>query len=189
MGLDQLPLEIRETSSMQSRLEAPGLSGPKITVILLILLSGLCGSIIFTLAVYDRLNAARTATDEQWRRLSNLLSNDYQQLSQRTLTDQTIADQRLRTRQQQDILKSVDYFRTTVQPEQQRLMAEQVENLSAQEESSDWRLPAASSELKESVLQYNQCLARERNILSSMGGKLLQTILVLPERRDLQLPR
>jgi hypothetical protein len=114
------------------------------------------------------------------------LDQDYQQLlvdgSDTNQTDSQIVGDSL-------LAAVVDRFRTSVDAQQQRLLADQVESTIAQRPTSSDPAPKASTELLKVIDDYNQGLEVERQILGSPGGRILRVILVLRDRVNFQVSR
>jgi hypothetical protein len=179
-------LSRRRNKLNKPKQELPGISGAKLTLVVLtgILVLGL--GIAYTLATYIRLNQARDDTDRRWREVASLLDQDYQQLlvdgSDTNQTDSQIVGDSL-------LAAVVDRFRTSVDAQQQRLLADQVESTIAQRPTSSDPAPKASTELLKVIDDYNQGLEVERQILGSPGGRILRVILVLRDRVNFQVSR
>ncbi len=164
--------------------ELPGISGAKLTLVVLtgILVLGL--GIAYTLATYMRLNQAREDTERRWREVARLLDQDYLHLvegeSETTQPDNQIVGY-------SSLAAKVDRFRTAVDAQQQRLLADEVESMIAQNPANSDPAPKASTQLLSVVDDYNQGLEVERQILASPGGRILRVILVLRDRVNFQI--
>ena len=167
----------------------PIVSGRKLTWVVLVLMAVTTTLIAYCVSVYDRLELTRAGTNQQWRQLADLLDRDYRQLESQLAKESNFSAS---TSRSERLLQTVDAFRTAVDPHQQRLLADQVEQESAPPADATPEkalLPAASEPLRQQVARFNLQAAEERAILQSPGGRVLRFFLVLPDRQDFELLR
>jgi hypothetical protein len=167
--------------------EPKGFSGKSFTAGVLILLLALFIGIAYFLTVVHRLDRTRLETAEYWRQVAVLLDRDYRKLEQ---VDDLPDAEDLPDQWPERFSQLADQFRTAIDPLQQRSLSEQAEQAIAEVSLAEWgALSAASPELRQRVQAYNQSLSNERDILDSVGGRLVTTFLVIPRQSDFPLSR
>lgn len=173
-------------NTASSSADSPGLSGKRFTVGVLVILLVLFSGIAYFLTMVHRLDRTRSETSECWRQVAVLLDREYRQLER---LENTSLDGQLPDQWQEQFEQLADRFRTAVDPLEQRSLAEQAEKAIAELSSSEGTGAVSSGELRQRVQAYNQSLTNEREILDSVGGRLVTTFLVIPRQENFQLKR
>ena len=169
-----------------------GISGRKLVITLLavLLLFGSC--LVYVLTTYDRLEQIRGDCDSAWRALATLLEMRYQPAEKAVAaavdagTVSMEAGERFRL--------AIDAFHGTASSLQQSKAAQRVEdawpnlpretsreNALGDSAQSQALAEAISPALRNAIDEYNACQRREREILDSIGGRVLDLFLELPE--------
>lgn len=184
---------------MSNPLDAgPGLSGRKITPVIIFVLLLICFGVAYFVTVVHQLQQAREATAQQWRQLAVLLDRDYRQFEEAGV-DPTVSNADLESNSLSDssdwpdkfqqLSALTDQFRTTVDVVAQRSLADAIEQFVEESKSQFAVDVAASQELTVSVLDYNRTLSEERRIATSIGGRLVRVFLLIPQLGDFRLGR
>lgn len=172
-------------SNSESTSSVPGVSGKKLTYITLGMLTVVVGSLIYLLAIYDSLDAARAKSAEQWRACASELDQDYRKVESLTAEQSGLTDQWLKQFQ-----SDADQFRTATNIETQVSFAVKLEEALKQNAASlATNLPVSSETLRLNIKNFNQCVSEEAAILGSRSGRALHIILPVPERQPLELAR
>lgn len=148
------------------------------------MLTVVVGALIYLLAIYDDLDAARAKSAEQWRACASELDQDYRKVESLT-AEQGLTDQWLK-----QFKADADQFRTATNIETQVSYASKLEVALKQNATSlATNLPASSETLRQNIKSFNECVGEEAAILSSRSGRALHIILPVPERQPLELAR
>jgi len=174
------------------------MSGRKVTPVVVLVLMLLCVAVAYFVTVVHRLQQSRDLTAERWRTLAVHLEREYRlvderwsgatpldsKVSQSLSQEPSDADSR-----QRDYHKAVDEFRTAVDLTRQRLLADAIEDLLVQTRSQLAFDVSSSEATRLSLAEYNQSLGKERQILNSLGGRLVRVFLVMPDLADFHVDR
>lgn len=188
-----------------------GISGRKLTPVVIVVLLGLCFCVAYFVTVVHYLQQARDRTHQSWRQLAVQLDRDYRFIEQQgmdlptpdspslsdsnTVVDSTtgvVADPRTASdfeKQRRDFQSLAQAFRTEVDLTKQRKLADEVERTLAAISSPSQGNPGHSETTRSMVAQYNAHLQEERSILTSASGRMVRVFLVMPELPDLELSR
>jgi uncharacterized protein (DUF433 family) len=165
----------------------PGISGRRVTgwVIAGLVFIGI--GLSYTLWTYNQLDAARLRSAVAWRGTAELLAERYQAAEVGLAESDTAGAAEVAFRQ--DFASSVDAFRTLSIISDQVAAAESVEKLLASHELPDAVRAALrpSTQLQSELTEYNQVRLRERVLLESFGGRILDIFLKFPDSHPLQL--
>jgi hypothetical protein len=160
----------------------PGISGRRLTLWVLVGLILIGLGISYTLWTYNQLDVARKQTAASWRDLTDQLSDRYREAGKLLLLQAD--EQKLDASFSQEFNVAIDHFRTTSLPKEQNAAALHVEQLIASAFASELSQPP---ELQMAVAAFNQSLERERNLLRSFGGRILDVFLNLSEPTAFEL--
>ncbi len=175
-----------------------GISGQRLALSVVSLLTITVLLFSFCLSTYHRLSAIRVDRDRCWRPLAQLLDDRYRALE--LLVARGVDQEKIDMRWGEKWRSALDYFRAVSGASEQEIAAQEVEDLLMQ-------LPVAvaDSELKEDLYSaisfaagpqetfspvcnsYRQIVDRERELLKSVGGKLIDTFLKLPAPHELRI--
>ncbi len=171
---------------------APGVSGKRVTLIVLLGLFLVGGFLSYTLWTYNRFDDARKSTTLAWRELT-------EQLAMRYRVAEKIIAKRVDSRETkmefgERFQLAVERFRTTARTADQFVAAQSLEELLR---SDDFRSPLESGneetkltqpgELLAAIDAFNLCRDRERMLLESPGGKTLDVFLKFDTTDHFQL--
>jgi hypothetical protein len=182
-----------------------GISGRKLTPVVIVVLMGLCFCVAYFVTVVHYLQQARDRTHQSWRQLAVQLDRDYRLIEQHgtdlpkpdtpSLSDSITnldADRQAASdfeKQLRDFQSLAQAFRTEVDLTKQRELADEVERTLAAISSLPPAHPDHSETTQSMVAQYNAHLQEERSILTSASGRMVRVFLVMPELPDLELSR
>ncbi len=160
----------------------PGLSGKRVTFFVLLGLAVIGAGISYTLWTYSRLDVARKASAIAWRDLTEQLALRYR--SAEKIVAQGVDSRQTKMEFGERFQLAVDRFRTIALLTDQYQAGLSVEELLGSEDfiainmavNGSRHLPQ-SDELKQAVEGFNQMRARERDLLDSFGGKMLDIVL------------
>ena len=165
------------------------ISGQKLAVFLVGALALTTLLVIFCLATYGKLTAIRNARDECWRPLAELLDARYRKLEK--VIAGGIDQRQIDMRWGEKWRSALDHFRAISGSSEQELAAQEVEDL-----LRDFQTAITDAKLQQEIAQtmsavdtrqqisvasteYRQLVNKERVLLRSIGGRLLDTFLVL----------
>jgi hypothetical protein len=182
-----------------------GISGRKLTPVVIVVLLGLCFCVAYFVTVVHYLQQARDRTHQSWRQLAVQLDRDYRFIEQQgmdLLTPDSSSPSNSTANPEADPQASSDFekqlcdfqslaqaFRTEVDLTKQRKLADEVERTLAAISSPSPGNPGHSETTRSMVAQYNAHLQEERSILTSASGRMVRVFLVMPELPDLELSR
>lgn len=161
-----------------------------------------CLAVIFSVGfwcarAYSQLNSARQATDEAWRNVARVLDARYRDLEKPIAA--CVENRHCDPQWGQQWRSAVDRFRTSAVPQSQRLAAGEAEDTLARlPTSAHATLPdelgrlfdqagRASAELDGVLSKYRDACQRERSLLSTVGVRLLDVMLVFRQPQELSL--
>lgn len=160
-----------------------GVSGKRLTVVLLLSLVLGGAGISYVLWTYNRIDSARRATEASWHAMVDDLAGRYRMLELEVAkrTDETTFDMAKAER----FRLAIDGFRTTAQPELQVPYAQEIEScLEGAKFVSD-----PESALSQAVADYNAAIEAHQNLIGSPAGRFLGIFLNFPESKELKLAR
>lgn len=129
----------------------------------------------YVLWTYNRLDDARFEARETWHGLADQLANRYQQIE--LVIAEGVDSRQIDMALGEKFRLAVERFRTTAQPDVQVRAAREIEELLFPIDA----LKPPSIELQKIVEQYNQRLTAERDVLDSVGGRLLSIFINLSD--------
>jgi hypothetical protein len=163
-----------------------GLSGKKLTILIVACLLVVGATLAYVLAAYSRLDRAREQTETAWRSVAALLDDRYRGVESRIFATES-------REQPGELSVILDQFRTSSQRRVQQSRAMQVESWLAAnyaESTADAiHLPVAEPALTTAISELNQAQAQERSILESPGGRLLDLFLDFQRPEAFELAR
>ncbi len=158
-----------------------GLSGKRVTAVVVLLLLLVGAWLSYTLWVYSQVDRARGETNIAWRNLVDRLDERYREAEKYVAKGVDARDIEMQLGEQFRL--AVDRFRTTAQPSAQYITAEEIEKQLAGFKD----IPEPTAELQLAVDRFNACLRQERDVLSSPGGRFLSVFLKFAEPEELRL--
>lgn len=155
----------------------PGMSGRRVTLIVLLLLIVIGVILSYTLWSYGQLGAIRKHKQAAWAELREPLADRYRVLEK--IVAAGVDDTSIPMAWGEKFRLAVDSFRTTAQVTYQYDAAIEVEKLLAE---AEFAFPAAAqdSSLTEAVERFNAQLDRETQQLTTPGCQLLDVFLEFP---------
>lgn len=187
MGDDLKSTDTGTTTGQSDRSSnTPGVSGRKLTIIILSSLAIVGGSLAYLLTVYDRMDDQRAKTKDVWRSLANALDSNYKEIEK-----QSAAELGVDEAWTQQFVKLADQFRTATNIEAQTETANQLEARLSELTASATRpkLSEMDQTLKQQVELYNMSIEAESAILESWAGSFVHKILPAPVRSKLSTDR
>lgn len=148
-----------------------GVSGRKLTSVVLVLLVVLGGGLSYVLWTYNKIDGHRAKAEVAWQDLANQLSSRYA-IAEKELAKK-VDNETEKMEVGEQFRLAVDRFRTSAQLNLQLQAARDVEK-SLRE--SSW-LDAPSESITTALASYNGHLADVRNEIASPGGKFLSMFL------------
>lgn len=162
--------------------QAPGISGKRMTFIVLLGLLCVGGFLCYTLWAYTRFDEARQASTVAWRELTEQLAIRYR--AAETIVAQAVDSREVKMEFGEKFQLAVERFRTTARTAEQFAAAQQVEDLLGSDDfrnlldTSDKQSKlAGSAPLLAAAEEFNACRSRERSLLDSSGGQILDVFL------------
>ena len=166
------------TGSTSSGDGAPGISGRKLTLALLLALLAVGGSLSYVLWTYNQVDREQRASEQAWLVLADLIDQRYRR-QEATLTRQVDAG-KLDTQIEERFRLALDRFRSTAQPEVQRAAAEEIEAILVEA----GRAEPPDEKTLQALHDYNQRVAEFQQQMSSPGAAVLKRLLRLPNLRQ-----
>ncbi len=165
----------------------PGISGKRITLWVIVGLVVIGGSLSYTLWTYNRFDAARAQSAQAWRGAIELLAERYH-AAELGLAE-GIAKGATSDAFGQELQTAVDTFRTTSIVNEQVSAAERIEELlgSGEFPSQARQALLSPTQLQAALDEYNLRRNRERVLLKTLGGRILDLFLEFPESQPFQL--
>lgn len=154
-----------------------GISGKWLTGWVLAALAAIGISLGTTLWTYSRLDDVRAESTGLWRGVTEHLSMRYRAAEK--LVAEGVDSRQLKMEFGERFRLAVDAFRTTSLPAEQVALAERLESLLANEEFRPFAssLPEISSQANSLIDEYNRSREREKKLLHSWTGRVLELVL------------
>ncbi|GAB5402265.1 MAG: hypothetical protein Aurels2KO_04960 [Aureliella sp.] len=183
------------TDSQQDSQPSQGLSGRRVTQVVLLLLVVLGGTLAYALWSYSQLENIRADQRDAWSELREPLAARYREIEKRVAVG--VDGGNIPIAWAEKFRLAIDQFRTTAQPADQYAVAEQVEGLVG--ELSEPTVvdsaanvpgaivPAVSPEVSAALAKFNSQLDRETEQLASPGCQLLDVFLAFREPGQFEL--
>ncbi|QDV22768.1 hypothetical protein [Aureliella helgolandensis] len=163
----------------------PGVSGRRITAIVILSLVVGGAFLSYELWSYNRLDAARAATQQAWRSLTDPLSQRYRKIE--LAVAERVDSESLDMAWAEKFRLTVDRFRTTALPDLQFQTSQELEELLSVSTLSPEVLQTENVQLADALRSYNRTLDQERQLLHSPACKFLGIFLKFNEPVELQL--
>ena len=165
----------------------PGISGKRVTGWVIAGLAVIGVVLSYTLWTYNQLDAARLRSAVAWRSVAESLAERYR--SAAAGLDENATQEATAEAFSQNFKASVDAFRTISIVSDQVAAAERVEKLLESPELPTAVRPSLqpSPQLQSELTQYNRIRLRERVLLESFGGWILDIFLEFPDSHPFQL--
>jgi hypothetical protein len=173
------------SNSQETALPAGGISGKRLTVVVLVALIGTGLLLTYTLSVYSQLDLARKRADAQWREVATMLDARYRQAE--LAVAKGVDSHAVKMEFGEKFRLAVDGFRTTTSSASQQHSSELLEQLLAAEAEALGAVGVAS-ELAQGIEAYNSHSSQIAKILASPGGRILDVFLGLPAPQPFRLP-
>ena len=177
--------------------QQPGISGKKLTL-LVTLSMVLVGAVLgYTLWCYSQLDAARADIADAWRAVASGLDSRYHVLELKTLAPSESEGEALGLAPENShpnvpefagqLRMALDGFRSTSQISNQQTAAELIESLLQSNQVPLNLDVSAEPGLVQAVAAFNESLQEEKNILNSVGGRILDIFMEFPQPRSFKL--
>lgn len=160
----------------------PGISGKRLTLGVLVALVLIGVSLSYTLWTYNELDRARRTSVTAWRAVTEHLAQRYRTAEK--MVAEGVDNRQLDMEFGEKFRLAIDAFRTTSLPEEQVNAAERLEQLLAAEDIAAKDIAAGGAELEPlpaaaeaEIESYNLAREREKELLESWGGRLLDVFL------------
>ncbi len=167
-----------ETSKEKVHHQPPaGISGKRLTSWVLVALAVIGIGLSSTLWTYNRLDVARRESTEMWRDVTEHLSERYRAAEK--LVAEGVDSRQVKMEFGEKFRLAIDAFRTTSLPAEQVAAAERVERLLSDNEFQLFAasLPKMSSAADSLIADYNRSREREKMLLESWGGRVLDLFM------------
>lgn len=161
--------------------QLPGVSGRKVTVVVLLALAIVGGWVSYSLWCYSQIDLARASSAQAWRTLAEELSGRYRTIE--SLIAKGVDEESIAMEDGEKFQILVDRFRTTVQFAGQYAAAQDLEGLLT--DVAD--LPAANSSMLSALTEFNDCMVNERSQLDRSGSRFLAFFLKFADPQELKL--
>ena len=167
--------------------QPPGISGKRVTLWVITGLVVVGVSLSYALWTYNRLDAARAQSASAWRGAMESLAERYQ-AAELGLAE-SAASGATSDEFNQQFKSAVDTFRTTSIVNEQVFAAERIEVLigSGEFPSQARQTLLSPTQLLVALDEYNQRRDRERVLLKSLGGRILDIFLEFPDSQPFHL--
>lgn len=169
----------------------PGVSGKRLTIVIILAMAALGLVISSTLWTYNRLDATRKQTAASWRSVTEELGPRYR-AAEKVVAKQ-VDERELPMELGERFRLAIDRFRTTSLPKEQHAAAVALERFLASEDfrshafAENENAMSPSPELQQAITAYNRDLQRERDLLNSIGGRFLDFFMAFPEQAAFEL--
>lgn len=159
-----------------------GLSGKKLTIATVIGLVLVGATLAYVLWVYSELDRARAQSETAWRTLATELDDRYRRVE----SGQLEGDEKVSL--PAELKESIEQFRSLTRRRTQQSSALAVEQLlTTTPELLAVAQGASPPKLDQALQAFNQSQARERGILDSLGGRVLDIFLSFAEPDEFEL--
>ena len=183
LSCKQFRCDLDTESTNESSTPPPGISGRKVTSVVMLALLFLVGSISYVLACYNSIETARADADESWIGLADELGKRYKAMEVQVA--KLVDEREMDMEQGEEFRLAVDQFRGTAIPEKQFQAARSIERLldgaSVEKRSTE----ATGTKLEE----FNECVGDVLRQRGSFGGRFLGMFLQFPDISELELAR
>lgn len=170
--------------------QVPGMSGKKLTAVVIVGLVIIGMGLSYTLWTYSRIDAAREDVQVAWREVVQQLASRYHRIE--TAVARGVDDEQIAMEWGEQFRLAIDHYRTTAQFDEQYLAAERVESLLVGEPVAHIDLKpenALDEALDEALDSLDAQLKQRSDWLSSPGGKFLDIFLEFPELPEFVLSK
>ncbi|MEZ6134407.1 MAG: hypothetical protein R3C53_05800 [Pirellulaceae bacterium] len=151
-----------------------GVSGKRLTGWVLVAMLLVGGTLMYSLAVYSQLDVDRAHSNAAWRGVANELDERYRLAE--LLVAKSVDAEQLPMEVGERFRLSLDRFRTTASPAEQRLAAMELEQLLDNDALQIYELEIPDT-LSTKIEEFNQSAQAIQERLASPGGRLLDIFL------------